>query len=71
MVKFKHLENTGYTYAQHFKRSLRFSIRLLLLSFYALIHAIWPDVFKTTVSQEITDLYKNELLDMDIPDSKI
>lgn len=71
MIKFKHLETTGYTYTQHFKRSLRFSIRLLLLSFCALIHAIWPDVFKATVSQEITNLYKNELLDMGIPDSKI
>ena len=59
MIKFKHLEETGYTYHQHFIRSSGFAIRFYTLGLYAFIHAIWPDALKNAVSEEIERLYKD------------
>ena len=58
MIKFKHLEETGYTYYQHFLRSSGFAIRFYTLGLCAFVHAVWPDVLKDVVSKEIENLYK-------------
>jgi hypothetical protein len=58
VIKFKHLEETGYTYYRHFVRSVRFAIRFYVLGLCAFVHAIWPDAFKDVVSEEIEALYK-------------
>jgi len=52
-MKFKHLEETGYSYPEHFKIAFLWGIKMLNLSFYSFIHAFWPDVFTYTVSENI------------------
>ena len=52
-MKFKHLEKTGYSYRQHFKIAVSWGIKMQRLSISAFIHAIWPDAFTCTVSDNI------------------
>ncbi len=59
-MKFKHLEETGYTYGQHFRISIRWATRMLVLSTAAFTHAVWPDFFSRTVSSKIKE-YNEEI----------
>lgn len=52
-MKFKHLEKTGYSYFEHFKMAFLWGTRMLALSLFAFIHAIWPDAFTYTVTDSI------------------
>lgn len=54
-MKFKHLEETGYTYRQHFFVSIRWSFRMFKLGFFAFVHAFLPNIFTTKVSESILD----------------
>ena len=54
-MKFKHLEETGYTYRQHFYVSMRWSMSMLKLSSCAFVHAILPDLYTETVSKSILE----------------
>ena len=62
-MKFKHLDETGFTYFEHFKISSRWSIRMLKLSCCAFAHSFWPDVHTTTVSDSIKKYAKEIELD--------
>lgn len=52
-MKFKHLDETGYTYRQHFCVSMRWSVSMFKLSACAFIHAFIPDLCTDTVSKSI------------------
>ena len=58
MKKFKHLDETGYTYPQHLKISLGYCFTFAKLSFYSAVHAVYPDIFTTRATEGIKDLYK-------------
>ena len=49
----EHPTQVNETYLQHMKKALAFSFKLLLMSCQALIHAIFPFLFVTTVSDKI------------------
>ena len=57
-MKFKHLQNNGLSYLSHFKIAFTWCLRLLVLSFCAFIHSIWPDAFTYTVTENIKTLAK-------------
>ena len=57
MKKFKHLQETGYTYPQHFKISFGYCYTFAKLSFCSAIHAIYPDVFTKTGTDGIKKLH--------------
>jgi len=59
-MKFKHLEETGYTYTRHFNVSIRWAFRMSKLALCAIIHAFLPDIFTTKVSESILD-YAEEI----------
>jgi hypothetical protein len=48
-----HLSDMDVSYTEHFKQSMKYSGRSLKASFYFFIHAIAPDVFKTSGSDTI------------------
>ena len=52
-MKFKHLEETGYTYKEHFYVSMRWSVSMFRLSACAFVHAFMPDLYTETVSKSI------------------
>ena len=58
MIEFKHLKEKKCTYTQHFQQSFGYSKKLLKLSACAFLHAVWPDVLVTTVSEEVCLLCK-------------
>ena len=49
----EHPTQVNETYLQHMKKALTFSFKLLLMSLQALLHAILPFLFVTTVSDKI------------------
>ncbi len=51
-----HLKEVGETYWQHLKCAILFSGVLLCLSIVCAIHAFFPELFKTTVSDRLTKL---------------
>ncbi|OUU26783.1 MAG: hypothetical protein CBB97_07135 [Candidatus Endolissoclinum sp. TMED37] len=57
-MKFKHLEETGYTYRQHFFVSTMWSLRMFKLGSFAVVHAFLPNVFTTKVSESILEYAK-------------
>mgnify|MGYP001430310669 CR=1 FL=1 len=57
---FKHLYDVKMTYLEHFYFSGYLSIILLVGSFKALIHSIYPDIYITSTSELSEEL--NELL---------
>ncbi len=57
---FKHLYDVNMTYMEHFLFSSNLSIKLLIGSFKALIHSIYPDIYITSSSDLSKEL--NELL---------
>ena len=56
MIKFRHLEESGYSYFQHFKRSMKLAFRLHKLAICATIHAVYPGLLCQTVSRGVHDL---------------
>ena len=58
----KHPQTVNETYLQHMRCALGFHCTLLRLSFAALVHAIFPFLFKTTASdgiKKLNDCMKN------------
>ena len=49
----QHPKEVNETYFQHLKKALTFSLKLLLMSCQALLHAFFPFLFVTTVSYKI------------------
>ena len=52
-MKFKHLDDVEMTYIQHFRTSARWAGRMAYLAYCAFFHAIYPDLFTSTVSTHI------------------
>jgi len=52
----KHPKEVGESYLQHFGKALKFSSLLFSLSLKALMHAILPFCYETTVSDKIKKL---------------
>ena len=52
----KHPKEVGESYIQHFFKALSFSGLLFSLGFKALIHALLPFCFETTVSDKVKTL---------------
>jgi hypothetical protein len=57
--KFNHLDVVGKTYTEHFSDSISYSWKCCKSSFYFLVHAIYPDIFKTSGSDTILNLSDN------------
>ena len=49
----EHPKEVGETYFQHLLKALSFSLKLLLMSFQALLHAFIPCLCVTSVSEKI------------------
>ena len=56
----KHPSQVSETYLQHMKKALAFSFKLLGMSCHALLHAFFPFLFVSTVSDKIMDM--NDIL---------
>ena len=52
----KHPKEVGESYIQHFFKALSFSGLLFSLGFKALVHALLPFCFETTVSDKVKTL---------------
>ena len=52
-----HPSSVNETYFEHMLIALRFSLRLAYASFAALIHSIFPFIFKNTASNTIKKLH--------------
>ena len=52
----KHPNNIGETYIRHCLQALRYSFTFLFLFVITLIHAIFPFLFQTTVSDVLREL---------------
>jgi hypothetical protein len=61
MFKFNHLEYADQTYGKHFRDSMYYSWMSFKSSLYFLIHAVWPDSYKTDGSSTINKLHKKIL----------
>lgn len=60
---FKHLSDVNMSYLEHFYFSGYLSIKLLVGSFKALIHSIYPDIYITSssdLSEELNNLLHNK-----------
>jgi len=53
---FNHLNSVNQTYTEHFSDSMNYSWNSLKSSFYFFVHAIYPDIYKTSGSKTILDL---------------
>ena len=53
---FKHLEETGFSYFSHLKRSLSISFSLMKASVCCAIHGIFPAVFCNSASDTVKKL---------------
>lgn len=54
----EHPKKVGETYFQHFLFALGTGFKLILWGAIAILHAIFPFLFKTYVSSKITKLYE-------------
>lgn len=52
-----HLEDVGETYFEHFGHAVSFSWCMFKTGFAVLIHAVFPETFKTTGSDAVNRLY--------------
>jgi hypothetical protein len=57
-MRFKHLETVKQTYIEHFIDSVRYSYLSFKASMYFLIHAIYPDIFTSAGSVQISSLHE-------------
>ena len=53
----QHPQSVGETYFQHFRFAGFTGLKLILWGFIAIIHALFPFLFKTYVSSQISTLY--------------
>jgi len=53
----EHLKSVNETYAQHFKVGIKIAFLMILGGFQAIIHAVYPGVFKTSASDKIKKLH--------------
>jgi hypothetical protein len=56
--RFEHLERTGYTYFTHFKRAGYIGGSMILAGSKTMIHALWPDVFEHSATDQVAILQK-------------
>ena len=54
----KHPKEVGESYFEHFAKAFGFGFKLLLISFRAFIHAIFPFFFEHSTSDKINELHK-------------
>ena len=57
MIEFNHLKERRLSYCEHLTHALQISGLLFISSIAGIIHAIYPDVFVTTMSDNIQTLY--------------
>jgi|TARA_R110000824_G_scaffold159970_1_gene334604 hypothetical protein len=57
-MKFHHLKDIGESYFEHMGFSLKICVLLGVLSYAALIHAIFPFCFADTVSTKLNNIVK-------------
>jgi|LauGreDrversion4_2_1035121.scaffolds.fasta_scaffold05967_7 hypothetical protein len=55
----EHPRKNGMNYYQHMLRSLKFSLKMGIGSFYLLVHSIFPFIFENNGSKIIISLYQN------------
>ena len=60
----EHPRELNLTYKEHFIRSFSFSIKLYLASIKALIHSIFPFLFKNSTTNIINDI-ENQIIKID------
>lgn len=53
---FKHLNDVCMDYGEHFCLSVGFSIKFLKGSFYALIHALFPNIYASSTTKIVNDI---------------
>lgn len=70
---FKHLEFANQSYTEHFCDSITYFAKSLRASFYFLCHAVYPDIFEQSGSEEVHALsnvirtkYKRRLEELEI-----
>ncbi len=54
----EHLKSANETYSQHFKVAIKIALLMISGGSQAIIHAVWPGVFKTSASDKIKRLHK-------------
>ena len=54
----EHLKSANETYSQHFKVAIKIALLMISGGFQAIIHAVYPGVFKTSASDKIKRLHK-------------
>lgn len=57
MGKVKHLDDIGETWWQHFKFAFRVGVVLLITGVLIIIHAVYPNAFKSVGSDVIKHLH--------------
>ena len=55
---FKHLEEQNMSYFGHYIRALKFALWSFKMYFVCMIHAVFPNIFCDTFSQEVLKLAK-------------
>ena len=58
-MNFNHLKETNETYFEHAKCASLYSLLFLGLSIVSIIHAIFPFIFHTTVSDKLEEMQKH------------
>jgi len=58
-MNFNHLKETNETYFEHAKCASLYSLLFLGLSIVSIIHAIFPFIFYTTVSDKLEEMQKH------------
>lgn len=53
---FKHLNDVCMDYREHFTLSIGFSFEFLKGSFYALIHALFPNMYASSTTKIVNDI---------------
>ena len=54
---FTHLKIVKQSYCEHFKDAFTYSLLSFKASVYFFIHAIYPDIFETSGSNQISNIY--------------
>ena len=54
----KHPKEVGESYFEHFAKAFSFGVKLLLISFRAFVHAVFPFFFEHGTSEKINELNK-------------
>lgn len=54
----KHLEERGETYFEHMQAAARLSLMLAVISLKCVVHSVFPNCYKTCVSDSLSDIEK-------------